>query len=66
MPLILVNAIGLSANTYTLQEVDASLYQVFNIVFHQRFAESLNSFQGGPLTYAPIYRHSLDRISWEI
>jgi GDP-fucose transporter C1 len=28
MPLILINAIGLSANTYCLQEVDASLFQV--------------------------------------
>ncbi len=28
MPLILVNAFGLSANTFCLQHVDASLYQV--------------------------------------
>ena len=29
LPLVLVNAVGLSANTYCLQFVDASLFQVF-------------------------------------
>ncbi len=29
LPLILVNALGLSANTFCLQHVDASLYQVY-------------------------------------
>jgi len=41
MPLILVNAFGLSANTFCLQHVDASLYQVRSIILIKKVARSL-------------------------
>ena len=39
LPLILVNAIGLSANTFCLQYVDASLYQVSFLLFINRLLD---------------------------
>ena len=41
MPLIFVNAFGLSANTFCLQHVDASLYQVIYYIINFKVARSL-------------------------